>query len=215
MSRRTTRPPGSPNDPTDDERTAGAIRTANRMAARAASPRLERNAAFEVCCLADLRTTRGVLDDEGIRVSHWHRIIKARLKVVRRRLPARGPVADFRRVLSDARATEHRLALIAGGPVTGASTLPDLAEMWWRKVELSNDVGMDRLELDLDMAEAGLSAYLLVLRHRRDQVNSEIIVRYREEPTLALSLLPPAIPPSVAGPLGFPRAIGPEDHARQ
>jgi hypothetical protein len=205
MTSPTGRPPGSPSDPTSDQRAAGALRTAKRMAARVASPRLERNAAFDFLCLADLRIARGVVDDEQIRVSHWRRIIQARLRVVRGRMPARGPVADFRLVLTDARATEHRLALVAGGPVTGASTLPDLAEVWWRKVELSNVVEMDRLELDLGMAEGELSTYFIALRHRRDQINNEIIVRYREEPRLALSLLPPEIPPRVAAPPDFPR----------
>lgn len=206
MTSPTARPPGSANDPTSDQRVAGALRTAKRMAARAASPRLERSAAFDLLCLADLRDARGVVDDEKIRVSHWRRIIKARLGVVRGRMPARGPISDSRLVLTDALATEHRLALVAGGPITGASTLPDLAEVWWRKVELSNVVEMDRLELDLDMAERALSTYFIALRSRRDQINNEIIVRYREEPRLALSLLPPEIPPRVAAPPIFRQA---------
>jgi len=99
-------------------------------------------------------------------------------------------VADLRRVLTDARSSVHRLAHIDVQPVDDVPPLPDLAEIWSRQVDRSDPVAFAKLEADLTAAEAELSTYRRELHRRIDRVTDELIARYREQPLLALQILP-------------------------
>ncbi len=165
-------------------------RRAARKAARAAAPPPERDAAYDRLSLPDLRSARALLGEEETRVSYWRRIIQARLDVVRSHIPHADPVADLTRVLTDARSSVHRLANIDVRPVEGVPPLPDLAEVWSRQVDRSDPVALARLERDLARAEEELSAYRKELHHRIDLATDELIARYREQPLLALQILP-------------------------
>jgi hypothetical protein len=169
---------------------AAKARRAARKAARAAARPPERDAAFETLSLAALRDLRTALVDEETRVSYWRRIIQARLDQVRAQAPGRGTVADLTRVLVDARCPVHRLAHVDVRPVDDVPPLPDLAELWSRQVELGDTTGAARLESDLGAAEARLSACRRELHHRIGLVTDELIARYREQPLLALQILP-------------------------
>lgn len=96
-------------------------------------------------------------------------------------------------------AAEHRLALVAGVLLRGASGQPDLADGPWRTVVPSDVVAPGRLELVRQESGAALLACLVALGHRKDEVDSEIIVRPGEEPGLGLSPLPPATAPLIVG----------------
>jgi hypothetical protein len=165
-------------------------RRAARKAARAATPPPERDATYDGLSLGDLRAARAELADEETRVSYWRRIIQARLDVVRRDVPDSDRVADLTRVLTDARSSVHRLAYIDAQPVDGIPPLPDLAEMWSRQVDRGDREALARLERDLSAAERELSAFRRELHRRIDLVTNELIARYREQPLLALQILP-------------------------
>jgi hypothetical protein len=174
-----------------DQRAAEAkARRAARKAARAATPPPERDASYDALSLADLRAARSELGDEETRVSYWRRIIQARLDVVRSEVPDSERVADLTRVLTDARGSVHRLAHVDVRPVDDIAPLPDLAEMWSRQVDRADAKARAKLERDLSRAEQELSAYRHELHRRIDLVTNELIARYREQPLLALQILP-------------------------
>jgi len=165
-------------------------RRATRKAARAAAPPPERDAAYDRLALPDLRDLRSQLAHEETQVSYWRRIIQARLDVVRSHLPDATPVADLARLLTDSRSSVTRLAHIDVQPVDDIPPLPDLAEIWSRQVDRHDQAMLAALEEDLSEAEAELSAYRRELHHRIDLFTDELIARYREQPLLALQILP-------------------------
>jgi len=165
-------------------------RRAARKAARAAMPPPERDPSYDALSLVDLRAARTELGDEETRVSYWRRIIQARLDVIRSDVPDSERVADLTRVLTDARGSVHRLAHIDVMPVDDIPPLPDLAEVWSRQVDRTDARALARLERDLSAAERKLSTYRRELHRRIDLVTNELIARYREQPLLALQILP-------------------------
>ena len=178
-------------DLTPEEKAARAkARRAARKAARAAAPPPERSAAYDGLSLTDLRALRAELGAEETRVSYWRRIIQARLDLVRLQQPDSDPVADLARVLTDATSSVRRLAHIDVQPIDDVLPLPDLAELWSRQVDTSDAAALERLESDLAKAELDLSAFRRELHRRIDLVTGELIARYREQPLLALQILP-------------------------
>jgi len=194
-----TAPMGSAPDPPLSDRVVGAAeekaaeakaRRAARKAERAAQRPPERDAAYDALSLSDLRETRTELGHEETRVSYWRRIIQARLDLVRADMVDRDQVADLTRVLTEGRASVHRLAHIDARPVDGVPPLPDLAEVWGRVVDPADEVGRARLETDLAHAEKELSTFRRELHQRIDLMTVELIARDREQPLLALQILP-------------------------
>ena len=176
---------------TAEQRAAEAkARRAARKAARAAMPPPERDPSYDALSLTDLRAARTELGDEETRVSYWRRIIQARLDVIRSDVPDHERVADLTRVLTDARSSVHRLAHIDVQPIDDIPPLPDLAEVWSRQVDRTDARALARLEKDLSAAEQKLSTYRRELHRRIDLVTNELIARYREQPLLALQILP-------------------------
>lgn len=165
-------------------------RRAARKAARAAAPPPERDPVYDRLSLADLRDLRMRLAHEETQVSYWRRIIAARLDGTRSRLPHAAPVADLTRVLTRSRSAVSRLAHIDVRPVDDVAPLPDLVEVWSRQVDEGDQAGLVRLEADLRDSEEQLSAYRRELHHRISLVTDELIARYREQPLLALQILP-------------------------
>ena len=182
----------APVDPDEALRRAdeAKARRVARKAARAATPPPERDQAYDKLSLTDLRDLRTKLTHEETQVSYWRRIIQARLDVAKSSIPDAAPVADLTRVLTDSRSAVNRLAHIDVQPVDDVPPLPDLAEVWARQVDRSDPVALQRLEEDLTDAEEDLSAYRRELHHRVDLVTNELIARYREQPLLALQILP-------------------------
>jgi hypothetical protein len=62
--------------------------------------------------------------------------------------------------------------------------------MWSRQVDRADAKARAKLERDLSRAEQELSAYRHELHRRIDLVTNELIARYREQPLLALQILP-------------------------
>jgi len=135
-----------------------------------------------------LREYRKVLAAEESRVSYWRRILQARLDLV-----VAGADADsdtLRPVLTDQRVGAGRRALIEVTPVDDIPPLPDLAELWDRVVDMEDSRAVAALIEDLGGAERQLSDYRTEVHRRISAATSELIARYREEPTLCLSALP-------------------------
>jgi hypothetical protein len=156
-----------------------------KPAARPTPVRTEEHAHLS---LDELRAYRKALSAEESRVSYWRRIIQARLDLVR--AGTDGDSENLRPVLTDERVGAGRQALVEIMPVDDIPPLPDLAELWDRFVEDDDAVELAALEADLATAEQQLSEYRTALHGRIGAATTELIARYREEPTLCLSALP-------------------------
>ena len=142
-----------------------------------------------------LRLYRKALADEESQVSYWRRILQARLDVLSS--GTGGREVDRTRlapVLSSERVGAGRRALVEVLAVDDIPPLPQLAELWDRRVEDGDEAGRAALELDLRDAEVQLSAYRAALHARISESTGELIARYREQPSLCLTVLP--LPPA-------------------
>jgi hypothetical protein len=151
-------------------------------------PTPERTEEHAHLSLDELRAYRKTLSAEESRVSYWRRIIQARLDLVRSGTDADSE--NLRPVLTDQRVGAGRQALVEIVPVDDIPPLPDLAELWDRFVDSDDVEGLASLEADLAVAERQLSDYRAALHERIGAATSELIARYRDEPTLCLSALP-------------------------
>ncbi len=152
----------------------------------------QRSRDFEHLGLAGLRQYRQALSQEEGRVSYWRRILQARLDLIR---SADGPAtpADaehLRPMLAEHRVESGRRALIDVVPVNDIPPLPNLEELWERWPRPGDPESTEALIRDLSAAEAQLSAYRTALHRRLGLANTELIARYRENPSLCLSALP-------------------------
>jgi hypothetical protein len=155
-------------------------------------PTPERTEEHAHLTLEALREYRKTLSSEESRVSYWRRIIQARLDLLVAGADADGDT--LRPVLTDQRVGAGRRALVEVTPVDDIPPLPDLAELWDRFVDLEDARAVASLVEDLTDAEQQLSEYRSVLHRRIGAATSELIARYREQPTLCLSALP--LPPA-------------------
>ena len=142
--------------------------------------------------LAELRRYRQQLTDEEAKVSYWRRLVHARLDVLDAEMTSDGTLTTEQliQVLGDTGAGRTRTALVAVRPEDPLPELPVLAEMWVTEIDphdtdAVNDA-MDRLRV----AELKLTAYRWALHQRLDEATGELIGRYRQDPSLALSVLP-------------------------
>lgn len=139
--------------------------------------------------LEGLRAYRKTLTAEESNVSYWRRIIQARLDLVR----AGGTITsgdNLKPVLTDKRVGAGRRALVEILPIDDIPPLPDLAGLWDRYADPADTQAVASLESDLDAAERQLSAYRSALHLRLAAATSELIARYRDEPSLCLAVLP-------------------------
>ncbi len=156
-----------------------------------ARPLPARNDAYLHLSLDALRTYRCALDTEEGNVSYWRRIIQARLDVVRAgRSGGQLDTDRLRPLLSNERVGVGRRALVSVLPDEGIPPLPSLAELWERSVDDADNAARDAFVGDLIAAEQQLSTYRSDLHRRIANATGELIARYREQPTLCLSVLP-------------------------
>jgi len=101
-------------------------------------------------------------------------------------------IDNLRDVLADVRVTSSRSALIemVGDAEGELLELPDLSSLWSREVDAEDPVATQALILALEQAEGQLSDYRNALHKRIAAATTELIARYREEPTLCLIALP-------------------------
>lgn len=175
-------------------KTASAERASERAAERARAIRTvpQRNSQFDHLGLEELRGYRTALAAEEGKVSYWRRIMQARLDVVRAHSDGGSAVDNLRDVLADVRVTTTRAALIetVADPHGELIDLPDLSALWTREVDSRDPVATEALILALEEAETQLSDYRAALHKRIAEATTELIARYREEPTLCLIALP-------------------------
>jgi hypothetical protein len=185
-------------------KSASAERASERAAERARAIRTvpQRNSEFDHLTLDGLRGYRTALSAEEGRVSYWRRIMQARLDVVKATTTGAPAVDNLRDVLADVRVTTTRGALIdmVGDPEGELTELPDLSTLWSREVDADDPVATGGLILALEEAEEQLSGYRNALHRRITAATTELIARYREEPTLCLVALPQ--PPEQRSPVG-------------
>ncbi len=151
----------------------------------------QRSPDFNHLGIDGLRQYRQSLGQEESRVSYWRRILQARLDTVRSRQMA-GDLEHLRPMLTDARVTGGRTALVEIMPFDDIPPLPNLAELWDRDVAQSDEDDRASFLAELVNAEAQLSAYRSALHRRLGDATTELIARYREEPSLCLGVLPAA-----------------------
>jgi hypothetical protein len=139
-----------------------------------------------------LREYRRALSDEEDRASYWRRILQARLDLVASGITRPGvdharltPLLTTRRVGAGRRALTAVVHSDGGIP-----PLPLLEELWQRQVGADDATGRAAFERDLRTAEQQLSAYRSALHDRIGEATGELIARYREAPTLCLTVLP-------------------------
>jgi hypothetical protein len=134
-----------------------------------------------------LRDYRQELVAEETRVSYWRRILQARLDQVI------GPddhqaLNRLRGVLDDHGQSSRRLAMLPVVRTEDAAPLPDLAVLWETTPGGAGD--HSGMVARLTDAEQELSGYRRSLHERLDAATGELISRYRDEPALALKVLP-------------------------
>lgn len=151
-------------------------------------PAPARDPVYAAVDLNELRRMRTGLAKEESKVSYWRRIIQARIDVISSSGSSAAPVDRLAELLADARTSHRRVAALSVEPLDDVAPLPDLAELWH---QVAGDAPAERQELvdALSRAEADLSAYRRLLHDRIDQVTAELIARYRQNPSLALTAL--------------------------
>ena len=150
----------------------------------------ERSADFAHLTLDELRDYRRTLTSEEDQVSYWRRIIQARLDVLRAGTLGSADGQHLRPVLTDDRVANSRTALVSVVPADEIPPLPNLAELWERRVADDDERGQAELDHDLARAERQLSDYRTALHRRIADATGELIARYREQPALCLTALP-------------------------
>ena len=150
----------------------------------------ERDPQFAHLELGGLREYRATLTHEESRVSYWRRIIQARLDIVIS--GGSTTVDDLRGVFAERAPSTRRTALVEVMPVDDMPPLPDLADLWSREPDPTDEASIDKLVEELTNAEKQLSAYRSALHRQLAAATSELIARYREQPDLCLSALPVA-----------------------
>ena len=137
--------------------------------------------------LDELRSYRDELVTEETRVSYWRRIVQARLDLVIDEDPA--ALGRLQTVLGEHASYSQRLALLSVHPADCTPPLPDLAILWEQPLGSVDDPD-GRALARLAEAERQLSSYRRSLHRRLDSATEDLIARYRENPTLALTALP-------------------------
>jgi hypothetical protein len=142
--------------------------------------------------LAELRTYRQALTDEEDKVSYWRRLVHARLDVLeaQRRNSGTLTMEELIRVLGDTGTGKTRTALVAIRPADPPPEVPVLAEMWLTEIDPHDKDAISEAMDRLRVAEVKLTGYRKALHQRIDEATGDLIGRYRQDPSLALSALP-------------------------
>jgi len=150
-----------------------------------------RSPEFGHLTLDGLRAYRKALSAEESRVSYWRRLIQARLDVVTGATAPGDPTAHerIRNLFAETRHAS-RSALVSVVPADDVPPLPDLEGLWSRELRPYDFRHTERLRRDLGHAELQLSAYRSALHRKLTGATQELIARYRENPSLALTALP-------------------------
>lgn len=142
--------------------------------------------------LEELRGYRHRLEAEEDRVSYWRRLVHARLDLLAAESASDHPLSvdDLVKVLGDTGTGGTRRALVSIRAADPLPELPELTAMWGAEVDTRDpDQVADAVER-LTAAEQQLTTYRRALHERIDEATAELIVRYRDNPLAALTLIP-------------------------
>ena len=142
--------------------------------------------------LEQLRSYRRELEAEEDRVSYWRRLVHARIDVLEAESGTGSPLSmeELVRVLGDTGSGRSRHALVGFRAADPLPDLPVLSEIWVTEVD-PHDAGQVEDALGrLRTAEQQLTTYRRALHDRIDEATRELILRYRENPLAALSVIP-------------------------
>lgn len=139
--------------------------------------------------LPALRAYRQHLRDEEDRASYWRRLVHARIDLVEAGRAGESSISrdDLVRVLGDTGSGASRTALLRVRAHDPLPDVPDLAEVWHVPADVAET---EAVLASLRRAEAQLTGYRTALFARIDAATAALIARYREDPALALSVLP-------------------------
>lgn len=172
--------------PTEISAETKALR-AKKKRERLDAPTPELSDQLQEYTLDDLRKNKTTLVEHETQVSYWRRILHARIDLTKKGKNFES-LKDLANILADAPSQSHRVASLAIIPVDSVPPLPDLAELW-KYSPVTEEETVEYLE-KLSVRERDLSDYRRALHIQIDAIQKEMIARYHENPTLALSVLP-------------------------
>lgn len=142
--------------------------------------------------LGRLRDYRHRLEAEEDRVSYWRRLVHARLDLLAAGSSTDHPLRldDLVRVLGDTGTGQTRRALVSVRVADPLPELPELTAMWATEVDPHDPEQVGDAVARLTRAEVQLTEYRRALHERIDEATAELILRYREHPAAALSVIP-------------------------
>jgi hypothetical protein len=138
--------------------------------------------------LGDLRLYRRRLAEEEERVSYWRRLVHARIDVLEAEAHHERPLRldELIRVLGDTGTGRSRTALVSVAAAEPLPELPVLEDMWVTELDPNDTEGVALATQRLREAENQLTDYRRALHERLDAATSELIARYRDNPSSAL-----------------------------
>jgi hypothetical protein len=141
---------------------------------------------------AELRAYRQRLGAEEDRVSYWRRLAHARIDVLSAGSLEDGNLSfdDLVRALGDTGTGRVRRSLANIRAVEDLPDLPDLARMWVTEIDPHDPEQVADATQRIHAAVEQLTLYRHALHARIDEASAELIRRYRDDPRLALSILP-------------------------
>ncbi|MET0524687.1 MAG: hypothetical protein ABWZ91_07805 [Nocardioides sp.] len=140
----------------------------------------------------ELRSYRHRLSAEEDKISYWRRLAHARLDVLSAGANPDGSLSfeDLVRALGDTGTGQTRRFLANVQAAEPLPDLPDLTRMWATEVDPHDPDQVADATARINAAVDQLTLYRRALHSRIDEASTELIRRYREDPSLALSILP-------------------------
>ena len=139
--------------------------------------------------LQDLRSYRRKLTEEEEKISYWRRLVHARIDVLEAESHHERPLHldELIRVLGDTGTGRTRTALVNVRASDDLPELPVLKDMWLTEVDPNDTAGIAEAVKRLRSAEGQLTDYRRALHTLLDAATSELIVRYKKNPSSALA----------------------------
>jgi hypothetical protein len=145
--------------------------------------------AWHELSLEDLRLYRKRLSEEEEKISYWRRLAHARIDVLEAESHHERPLTldELIRALGDTGTGRTRTALVNVRAAEDLPELPALSDMWVTEIDPNDRAAVTEAIARLRSAEEQLTDYRRALHGRLDEATAELIDRYRENPTSALT----------------------------
>lgn len=140
--------------------------------------------------LHDLRDYREMLTHEEERVSYWRRLVQGRIDILEMASKTLEPLTPkmLLRALSETGTGARRGALLRVNPADTLPDLPHLDGLWAQPVDPRDPEKAAKAIEAMNEAERSLSDYRRMVHNRLDAATSELITRYKADPTLCFDL---------------------------